>query len=324
MRLGKLNEKELKAALSDIKIINNEVIVSSGIGEDCAVIACNENILISTDPITSICDNIGELVIDINANDIYAGGGIPFAGVLTVIAPTDENSENVIDVIKNAIKKANSEGIDIIGGHTEFSDAVNRTIVSLTILGKTDKFIRNKNCKVGDNIIVSKFLGLEGSRILLSKFPQLHTVLTENEISELFSHSLSVKMESMALRERKDIHAMHDITEGGVYGAVAEVAFGSETGAEIFENKLPILDATRKLCDAIGIEAGGLISSGSMLIITDNEKAVTELLKEAGLNATVVGKITEGKDTYLIKENGEKRLLKVESDNLFKVNEVNL
>ena len=67
-------------------------------------------------------------------------------------------------------------------------------------------------------------------------------------------------------------HGMHDITEGGVLGAIWEMCQISRTGAEVWEEAVPIRPETEKICGLFDVDPLRLISSGSMIIIVPKDK----------------------------------------------------
>ena len=85
---------------------------------------------------------------------------------------------------------------------------------------------------------------------------------------------------------------MHDITEGGLLGALFEVAMASNTGFIVYEDKIPIQRCTRKLAKEFSIDPLRLISSGSMLITTTKGEELIKALEEEGIKATIIGKVT--------------------------------
>ena len=111
---------------------------------------------------------------------------------------------------------------------------------------------------------------------------------------------------------------MHDITEGGLLGALFEVAMASGKGFEINEDSIPMLEITKKVAKEFSIDPLRLISSGSMLVTAPDGKKVVETLREAGINSKVIGKITKNKGIMI--SNGVK--LEVEEpkrDELFNI-----
>ena len=91
----------------------------------------------------------------------------------------------------------------------------------------------------------------------------------------------------------KAASSMHDITEGGVLGALWEVKEASGKGFRVFEELLPVTEVTKKLCAHFSLDPLRLISSGSMLITVEDEKEALMLLAQEGIKATVIGEITE-------------------------------
>lgn len=321
MRTGKLSEKELNIALSTLQTRGSDVIRGAQIGQDCAVIKANGRILITTDPITCRVGDPYELALTVNANDIYAGGGVPCYAMLTVLAPTDTDAIELSNAIAEAGNKANSQGIEIIGGHTEFTDAVNRLVISVTMVGvyKGEDII-DGNIIAGNKIIVTKALALEGSRIILDNHKELISRFSSNELDELYGYSLSVRDESMILQsENIKVSAMHDITEGGVYGAVCEMMNGRSCGAQLHEDLLPTTVIGRKLSIEFGYDIGRMISSGAMLIIADNADMIVNILAKRGVKSTVIGSITLEHGVKVIKSNGSIEYIQVESDAIYRV-----
>ena len=98
---------------------------------------------------------------------------------------------------------------------------------------------------------------------------------------------------------------MHDVTEGGVFGALWEMASASHVGIEVDLKKIPIRQETIEICEAFSINPYQLISSGSMLIGTDHGSRLTEELRRAGIHSAVIGYATPGRDRVVI--NGDER-----------------
>jgi len=112
--------------------------------------------------------------------------------------------------------------------------------------------------------------------------------------------------------------AMHDATEGGILGAVWEVAECSETGVEIWQDKIPIKEETRMICNEAKIDPLRLISSGTMIIITENGTDLLKKLSSNGIEAAIIGKITE-KERILVTANGKEFMEEPKSDALYQV-----
>ena len=115
------------------------------------------------------------------------------------------------------------------------------------------------------------------------------------------------------------VTAMHDVTEGGIYGALWEVGEVSGVGIIADLDKIPIRQETIELCEFYDINPYMLISSGCMLIGTPHGNMLVDRLAEHGIPAAVIGRATEGNDR-IIRSGGETRFLEpAGSDQLYKI-----
>jgi hydrogenase maturation factor len=299
-RIGKLTNKQLEEiVLNQIGKKRSDVVMRPGIGMDCGAIKVGNDVcVLSTDPITAATENAGTLAVHVCCNDAASAGAEPVGLLLTIMAPPDGEVSDINKIVSDAQKTANELNVEIIGGHTEFTDAVNRTIISATVIGKAKngKFYSAQGANEGDAIIVTKYAGMEGSAIIAADFKdKVQDILTEQEIKGAVSLSeqISVVKEGMLANELS-VTAMHDVTEGGILGALHEMCSASDIGALINLDKVPVLNVTRKMCARLNIDVYRLISSGCMLIAAKNGKEVIDRLMSEGIPASIVGKFKRG------------------------------
>lgn len=137
MQIGKIPETVLKrSVLKKIKVRRPEVLVHAGVGEDCAVLGPTEDaIVLSTDPITGTSKDIGKLAFHITANDIASSGAELVGMLVTVIFPPESQEEELQIIMEELTALAEKYEVEILGGHTEVSAAVNQTLISVTGVG---------------------------------------------------------------------------------------------------------------------------------------------------------------------------------------------
>lgn len=324
MEEGKLPSELLRKLVFDnIKVRNEDVILRPEIGEDCTAIEFgNYACVLSTDPITGAEKDLGSLAVHISCNDVASSGVRPIALLMTIMAPVGTTKEAIGTVMKEAGEAAAELGVEIAGGHTEITSAVNKMIVSTTAIGKAlkHKLVKTAGAKVGDDVIMTKWVGLEGTAILANdRAAELQSQLTMEELErakELSKH-ISVVKEGVLAGEF-GVNSMHDSTEGGILGAAWEVAESSNTGIDIDVEKAPILEETKKICKCYNINPYRLISSGSMIITCSNGEELVNKLKVIGVQAAIIGNITaEGR--YLWEKGKKTQLMPPDIDELFKV-----
>lgn len=321
---GKLDFDDLKNIIFNNKTIKrNEVIIRNDVGEDCSVIDFGEyEAIFSTDPITGANENIGKLAVHINCNDIASSGGEPIGILVTILAPTTSSLDEINQVMKEINEEAAKINVEIIGGHTEVTDAVNKMVISVTVIGKNlrGKSIKTAGAQIGDDILVTKDIGLEGTYILINDYKKrVSNILSQEEIEygKKLIDNLSVLREGRIAGEF-GVHSMHDITEGGLLGAIFEVSAASNTGFEIYKEKIPVMNITKKICKEFKIDYLRLISSGSMLITTDNGKGLVKELESSGISSEIIGKITK-KGGILIEDGKKIQVEPPKRDELFNI-----
>ena len=325
--VGKLDSKLLESLVfQNIHCQRQEVIQRPGIGEDCAVVRYGSyDCVLSTDPITGAVSEIGRLAIHITLNDIASNGVEPLGIMLAVMLPEGTTAEDVAVIMKQAGEAAREKNVEILGGHTEITPSVRQPVIVSTAIGKcpAGDSVDSRNIKEGDRILVTKQVGLEGTGIIASdRGARLSHILTPEELyqAKAMLRLTSVVTEGV-IAGKTGVSGMHDVTEGGLLGAVWEMCHTSGIGAEILAERVPVAPVTEKLCRALDIDVLRLISSGCMLMVVDPAKAclLMEELKRAGVAVTDIGRMTKkGAPGVLIRGEDRIRIAPPESDELYK------
>lgn len=328
LKTGKLDSRLLEEIVfKNIKFKRPEVLTRPGIGEDCAVVDFGTyECVISTDPITAAVSEIGRLAVHVSCNDIASNGIEPLGIMLTVLLPEGITEEDVEMIMKQAGETSEELGVEIIGGHTEITPAVTKPVIVSTAIGRGEKWASQQaeNMKPGDYILITKQAGLEGTGIIATDFKgELIGLLTEDEFREAASmlRQVSVVKEGV-IAGKIGTAGMHDITEGGVLGAVWEMCDIANTGAEVWIDKIPVAEVTKKICDHFDIDYLRLISSGSMMIMVHPEvkEQMVTALDEAGVPVACIGRIRDREEGVCMVIEDEKIVIAPPvSDELYKV-----
>ncbi|MDD5944980.1 MAG: AIR synthase family protein [Clostridia bacterium] len=327
LEIGKVPVEVLNRIVLD-PINNNkhkrkDVIIRPSTGEDCsAVDTCGEFCVLSTDPITAAGSNAGYLVVHINCNDAASAGAEPIGLLLTALMPKGSTESDLKDIIDGAYKAADELGIEILGGHTEITEAVNKPVISGTVIAKSKgrKFISSGGARAGQHIIMSKWAAIEGTSIIANDYgDKLEGQISAEMLAEAkaLASKISVVKEGLIASEY-GATAMHDATEGGILGAVWEVAECSGVGVEIYADEIPMLDCTKELSRLAGINPLRLISSGTMIITAFDGEQLVKKLTAAGVNASVIGRVTE-KGRYVTQNGVRTELIPQEKDEIYNV-----
>ncbi|HHW47095.1 MAG TPA: AIR synthase [Clostridiaceae bacterium] len=325
MEIGKVPNNMLEEIIfGKLKHNRIEVLLRPKIGEDCCAIDFGDNIcVISSDPITGTVNEVGRLAVHVSCNDIASCGAEPVGIISTVLLPAG-TTEKELDTLVSQMSEAAAElNVEIIGGHTEITTAVNRVVVTSTVLGKIkkDKLVTSSGARPGDSIILTKWAGLEGTAIIArEKEPELIGQIGKEAVDKAkdLINSISVVKEGLIAAEF-GATAMHDVTEGGVLGALWEMAKASDVGIMVYEDKIPIKEETLSIAQYFGIDPLKLISSGCMLIACKDGGELVKKLENSGIKATIIGKATEEKKCLLVAKEGTHEIHQPDPDELYKV-----
>ncbi|MFA5527949.1 MAG: AIR synthase family protein [Peptostreptococcales bacterium] len=326
MKIGKLDSNLLEEIVfKHIKYKREEVLVRPGIGKDCAIVDYGEDVcVLSTDPITGAASEVGKLAIHVSCNDIASEGVEPLGIMLTVMVPESTTEEEIEFIMKQAADEAEKLHVEIIGGHTEVTHAVNKPVIVSTAIGKgkKDAYTSQKEVQVGDSIILTKYAGLEGTGIIAYDYEEELKAKVSMDVidnAKSFLEEISVVEEGL-IGGRLGATSMHDVTEGGILGAVWETCQSSKLGARIRVDAIPVKEETLKICDVYGIDYLRLISSGCMLmtISADKKDNLLKQLKAKGILATAIGVMTE-KDVIMVKDGKDFSIDPPDKDELYKV-----
>lgn len=326
VKLGKLSNEVLKEiVINNIDNKRKEVLMGSNIGEDTAIIDFGEEVcVLSTDPITGASKGLGKLAVNISCNDVATSGGEPLAILITILAPEDTKKEEIEEIMKESSEACKDLNIEIAGGHTEITNAVNRIVVSTTVIGKQskEKIPKKSEIEPGYKVLLSKNIGIEGTSILAKEREDyLKTYLGKEEIeyAKNMDGKLSVVKEGKIAGDI-GVNYMHDITEGGVFGAIWEMANAIDLGIRIFEDRIPVDGVTKKIGEIFDIDIYKFISSGSMLMISseENSKKIIDKCSENKIDISIIGEVTGEKDIVMVGKDKLVDIVSPDTDELYK------
>lgn len=326
MKIGKVPENVLKRSiLKQIKTKRPEVLVGADVGEDCAIIGLepDEVMVLSTDPITGTTKEMGRWAVMISANDIASSGAEVIGVLVCAMLPPRIREIKIREIMQEIETCCEELNIQVVGGHTEITDAVNRPVLTITGIGKVkkDRMLPTKGAKPGQDIVVTKWVALEGTSIIAKeKEEELLKTFPKYLVDEVkdYSQYLSIIKEA-AIAVKSNVSAMHDITEGGVFGALWEMAESAGVGLSIDIKKIPIKQASVEICNYYDVNPYEMMSSGSLMLAADNGHDVVRALEEAGIHAAVIGKVTEGNDRVVTNGEETRFLEPPKVDELYKV-----
>jgi len=306
---------------------NSSVLVGPQHGVDVGIAEIGgQAVSVTTDPVFIVpaygWERAAWFAIHIIASDSVTSGLRPKFLSIDLNLPmemTKEQLRTVWDVIHRECEKM---GINVITGHTGRYEGCQYPMVGGATLigtGGLDEYVTPRFCRAGDSIIITKGPAIEAAGILGAMFPQI----LEREFGAEFAakvqdvfYQMSVVEDaraavSVGVREN-GVTAMHDATEGGIWGAVFELAKAAGLGARLEQDNIVVEDTVPEICSFFGIDPYASISEGTLLIAVKPHKAgeVVKALTAAGIKASVAGEFTEPEKGMVLVKNGREGKLK--------------
>lgn len=298
-----------------------EVTTGPKYGTDVSVVALPGGISLASasDPL-SLIPTLGLaesawLSVHLTANDLATTGYAPMYGQFVLNLPewlTDADFRTYWEHIHVYCRDI---GLSITGGHTGRVPGQASTIIggaTFSLIAPSDRIRTSNLAAAGQTIILTKGCAISSVAILAMSFPETvkHAVGTTGwqEACELFWQT-SVLAEGLAGGRSAHVRAMHDVTEGGVLGAVRELCHAAGCGASLLYDTLPISDTTSKIAQRFGFDPARAVGAGAMLLTCAPEQAPAVLneLEAAGVKGYAIGQMTPLADGItLVDRDGEK------------------
>lgn len=327
--VGKLDMELLSVLLAAIPT-DASVVLGPGIGCDVAVVDAggDEYLLLKSDPITFATDEIGHYAVTVNVNDIATAGGTPRWFLGTLLLPEGGTTPELVTRIYGELTAACGRyGATLVGGHTEVTHGLDRPLFCGTLVGTVsrDGLVTNRGAQVGDAILVTKGIAVEGTSILARECGRTLEAagVSPEELAcfagYLHDPGIGVLVEAKAACGCARVHAMHDPTEGGLATGLWEMALASGIGLRVDASAIPVLDATRRLCGVLGLDPLGLIASGSLALAVAPRDAsrVIAACRGVGVPCTQIGMaVPAGDGCALVTATGEIPLPRYDQDEI--------
>ncbi|MEO1482088.1 MAG: hydrogenase expression/formation protein HypE [Myxococcota bacterium] len=250
--------------------------------------------------------DIGALAVNGTVNDLAVSGATPL--YLTCGLILEEGLElSVLErVLDSMAAAAKSAGVSIVTGDTKVVEHgsgdqifINTAGIGVIPHGR-DPAVRR--VQAGDRVIVNGMLGDHGAAILLAR-GELSLEADIGSDCQPLNGLVEVIFGACS-----DVHAMRDVTRGGLATVLNEMADGGGVQIEIDEKALPVRDVVRGTCELLGLDPLYLANEGKLAVVVpgDAADAVVAAMRKhpAGREACVVAEVVSGRAGRVIMKTG--------------------
>ncbi|WP_288527213.1 hydrogenase expression/formation protein HypE [uncultured Eubacterium sp.] len=281
--------------------------------EDSAVVDGYGKIAITTDsfvvtPLFFNGGDIGRLAVCGTVNDLLMRGAVPKYITSAFIIEEGADSKTLERIAKSMAETAAEAGVCIVAGDTKVIEGNGGVYINTTGIGfANNENIVSTNLQDGDCVIVSGTMGDHHATILSARMEIENDIQSDNApLTDIVKNLIDGGI---------DIHCMRDVTRGGLGTVLNELANASQKQIEIEENAIPITDEVKAFSKILGLNIMHMGNEGKLIAIVPSEQAnkAMEIMKNSkyGENATIIGKITNGKGVILNTRLGGQRKVNV-------------
>jgi len=300
-----------------------EVICGPQFGVDTAIIDLGNGngLATSSDPL-SLIPSLGMKVsawlsVHLLVNDMSTTGFAPQFAQFVLNLPASLSREDFKDYWQHIHELCKSLDIAITGGHTGQVPGQESTISgggTMFLQAPLDELLTSNKARPGNSIIMTKQAAISSTSLLSMAFPKTVAEKCGADVQQKSAEnfwSLSVLQEALiaskTLKSNRELYAMHDVTEGGILGALNEMSLAAGCGFRVNQNYIPVSSETQKVANLFGIDPFISVGAGSMLISVDKnaENKLLKALSAAGIAATVIGNFTEETTRIVVDSEGE-------------------
>jgi hydrogenase expression/formation protein HypE len=317
-----------KIVYSKLGAHRSEILVGPSHGCDNAVIKLGNNqvLVVTADPLSMIpalgVSDSAWLSVNLLASDLATCGFPPQFMMVNLCLPpsmSDNEFEEYWSAFHSECKKL---GIAILGGHTGRYVGCDYTIIGggvMMALAPENQYLASNMSKPGDLLIMTKGVAIAATGILARVFPETikkaYGSAFLKRAQQYFSRFSVVEdaltAASAGLRD-EGVTSMHDVTEGGLLGALYELSEAAKIGLEIELSDVIVTEEAKLVCDLFNIDSYSTLSEGTLIISVKPKKAqkVLQALKLKRIKSKVIGKVTDLRGGRWIKRNGVREALK--------------
>lgn len=159
----------------------------------------------------------------------------------------------------------------------------------------------------GDELVLTKWIALGGTAALALNY--------EEKLKSRYPYALIDRAKEFeklmaVVKDARAVNhfgraAVHDLSQGGIFGALREMAEHAGVGLEVDLRKIPVKQETIEICEYFDVNPYELYSAGALLVGTEHGEALVRHLARYRVPAAVIGRVTAGRDRII--QNGEDR-----------------
>lgn len=240
--------------------------------------------------------DIGRLAVYGTVNDLAMVGARPVALSLALILEEGVPLATVARVVDSVAEAAQLAKVRVVTGDTKVVERGKGDGLYVVTSGvgvvRPGLRLGPAELREGDAIVVSGDLGRHGTAILSVREGLTFGGSPTSDLAPL-ADAVSALLDAGVT-----LHALRDLTRGGLLAALVELAIDGALGMQIHEASVPVGPPVQAACELFGLDPLALANEGTMaLFLPENEvERALPLLSAVGGGRipAVIGRVTAG------------------------------
>lgn len=336
MKIGKVSESILKRSiLKTLQFKREEALFEPSVEEMCYGITCKEDeqLLLADTTLYGNEKDLGVFALAQVMNDLATRGAKTVGASVRILLPPYAYESRLKAMTESVERAGSAHAVQILCAKAEVSPVINKAVVQINGVGvvKKGEMIRSCMGRPDQDIVLLKWIGLEGTfRVMREKEDELSKRFVPaffNQIQGLDAELFSADV--LEIAKGYGVSAMHQITSGGIFAALWELAEGSNIGLWVDLKKMSIRQETVEICEYFHLNPYQLTSAGSVLLVVERGEELIKKYKELGVMASLLGRTTTdtarvilgGEEKRYIDKPGKDELLKIYDAEAFLIND---
>jgi len=263
--------------------------------------------------------DIGKLAVCGTCNDLAMMGAKPKYLTCSVIIEEGFEIKSLEKIVKSMKEELAKNDAIVVSGDTKVvpKGSVDKIFINTTGIGEvTQKGISSNAVSEDDVIIVSRDVGAHGATIFAAREGMDINTDLQSDCASLWPQVKAL------IDSGIKITALRDATRGGVSAVLNEWANQSDVCIEVQEEKVPVADEVKGICELLGFEAMSLANEGTFVLAVNKEEAdkALEVLKafENSSNASIIAEVSQAYEKRVVLHSswGTKRFLELPTGEL--------
>lgn len=299
---------------------SSKVRLGPGVGLDNAIVQVGGGrvMILTVDPI-SIMPAIGTglsawLSVHLVASDYTTSGCEPQYATFAYNFPPSMGPSDREEYVRSVGRECERLGVSIVGGHTGSYPGGGFTVIGAgTMMGLSREgwFVDPTMARVEDTVLMTKDAAIEATSSLALSFPGY----TERKVGTRLARrarrmirSVTTVQDALAAAEAglgpSGVTSMHDATEGGVLGALDEMATASGHRFTVDLESIAVSHEARQVCAAFGIDPLGTMGEGALLLTCNphSKKKLESIFRDHAIVLREVGSVSGGSGLWIRRE----------------------